>query len=109
MVHFKWNFKEYPWPFITFPVFPPILENKQKNNFVDSEGSNEKDYANPMYDPMYESDPVYDDFVEESDEIDGKDKKVNLIINQLWTKLYTSKSWRIKQWTIYFVSIMTIR
>jgi hypothetical protein len=50
---------------------------------VDSEGSNEKDYANPMYDPMYESDPVYDDFVEESDEIYEKDKKVNLIINQL--------------------------
>ena len=37
---------------------------------MDSEGSSERDYANPMYD----SDPLYDDFEEESDDYSGLSK-----------------------------------
>ena len=37
---------------------------------MDSEEASEIDYANPMY----ESDPVYDDFLEDSDDYSGLSK-----------------------------------
>ena len=78
-VLFVANFKicqtqQFHFPAICYCFF--VLN--EKFVFFLPKQANEEDYANQMY----ESDPVYDDFVEESDDIYKNEKEVNyLIIN----------------------------